>query len=115
MKLELKEYNMNILELNEEQVSDFITEICQEANIVEDERLESNLTDFVTWVESTLNNATLLSMIYKGNVDVKYEPKEGFVYCLNEEFRDQHLDVLPRDDNPVWQQISTLLQGKTFE
>lgn len=96
----------DFLNFSDSQLFEFIQNICIDANF--DENSEKKVMGVVQWVNNTITNLTILSMIREGIVKITdFNENTGCTYKLTDEYEQKNYY-----NSKIWNDIQEVIQNK---
>lgn len=97
-----------IFDLRDEELMDVVADWCIDAGILDEWKIEG----VVKWVNSTIINGVILSMIHEGKLEVlDFNAEDGIICRLSEEFKALHPEVA-FVKSAIWKEIEEVIRSK---
>lgn len=96
----------NFLKLSEQDLAEIVATQCLNAGFSPD---DPRVSDVLNWVNDTVVNALILSMVVEGEISITgLDTDGGILFKANEE-------ISARVNSPIWEEIADIIARKDEE
>ncbi len=97
---------INFLNITEEELAEIVAVQCLNAQFSPD---DPRVTDVINWINDTITNTVILSMVIEGKIGVSdVDSDGGIVFSQNEDSE----ETQEMKDSIIWNEISEIIKNK---